>query len=92
MNRFRLSHLGRNTKNSTNNGDGEFTKYNTSDKKTVLEPIDDAATFNMSIGWRMPTEAEFRLLMDSTTCKWVTDYRRRVLRPLLVEFAQHGQP
>ena len=52
-----------------------LTKYNSTDKKTVLEPSADAATFNMGIGWRMPTRAEFRLLRDSTTCEWVTDYQ-----------------
>ena len=56
----------------TNN---HLTKYNNADKKTVLESLDDAATFNMGVGWRMPTEAEFRLLRGSTTFKWVTNYK-----------------
>jgi uncharacterized protein (TIGR02145 family) len=132
MNRFKLSHFGKNTENSSYNGheyveiggikwatcnvgadkpidsglyfawgetqgftaeqveNGEkqfnwnnykygtcdhLTKYNNADNKIVLEPIDDAATFNMGIGWRMPTREEFKTLVDSTTRKWVTNYK-----------------
>ena len=50
-------------------------KYNVSDKKTTLELSDDAAAFNMGIGWRMPTRDEFKSLIDSTTCEWVTNYK-----------------
>ena len=52
-----------------------LTKYNDSDSKTVLEPLDDAVTFNMGIGWRIPTRDELKVLIDSTTSKWVTDYQ-----------------
>ena len=52
-----------------------LTKYNDTDKKTVLESIDDAATFNMGIGWRTPTKHEFQSLLYSTTSKWVTNYK-----------------
>ena len=52
-----------------------LTKYNNTDKKTTLEPQDDAATFNMGIGWRIPTKEEFKVLVDSTTSKWVKNYK-----------------
>ena len=54
---------------------GTLAKYNTSDKKTVLEPLDDAATFNMGVGWRTPTREEYKTLFDSTTSKFVADYQ-----------------
>ena len=52
-----------------------LTKYNSSDKKTTLESLDDTAAFNMGVGWRMPTREEFKTLFDSTTYKWVTSYQ-----------------
>ena len=52
-----------------------LTKYNNTNEKTTLEPQDDTATFNIGIGWRMPTRDEFRILLDSTTYKWVTNYQ-----------------
>ena len=52
-----------------------LTKYGTSDKKILLEPQDDAATFNMGVGWKTPTKEEFKVLVDSTTSKWVKNYQ-----------------
>ena len=52
-----------------------LTKYNTNDHKRLLDPCDDAATFNMGSGWRMPTEADFNALTAATTNAWVTDYQ-----------------
>ena len=40
-----------------------YTKYNSTDGLTVLEPEDDAATVNWGSNWRMPTKAEFEELM-----------------------------
>ena len=42
-----------------------YTKYTSSDSKTVLEPGDDAATALLGSGWRMPTSAEFQDLYDA---------------------------
>jgi len=53
----------------------DMTKYNSTDKKTVLEAVDDAATVNMGSGWKMPTEADFNALSAATTNAWVTDYK-----------------
>jgi uncharacterized protein (TIGR02145 family) len=59
----------------SNNGGhtaADMTKYNSSDKKTVLEASDDAATANMGGSWRMPTEDEFRELIENTNYEWTT--------------------
>jgi len=56
-------------------GDGlTFTKYNSTDGKTVLDPEDDAATANWGSPWRMPTENEFAELINSayTTATWTS--------------------
>ncbi len=42
----------------------------TVDEKTVLELEDDAAHANWGGGWRMPTEEEWRELMDRCTWTW----------------------
>ena len=54
------------TKYCTNNS------YGTIDRKTTLEPEDDAATQIMGGNWRMPTATEFQELYDNTTNEWVT--------------------
>ncbi len=41
--------------------------YGNVDDLTILEPIDDAATSNWGIGWRMPTQAEWEELLQNTT-------------------------
>ena len=47
-----------------NNG---YTKYNSSDKLTTLQPEDDAATANLGKAWRTPTPEEWRELAENTT-------------------------
>ena len=42
-------------------------RYNSTDKLTVLESIDDAATVYMGSSYRMPTIDEIRELMNNTT-------------------------
>ncbi len=49
---------------------GNFTKYNASDGKTVLESADDAASQIMGGDWRMPTQADFQELLSGTTNEW----------------------
>ena len=44
----------------------EFTKYNKKDKKTFLEPEDDAATAGWGAGWRIPTQSECEELCRNT--------------------------
>jgi len=48
-----------------------FTKYAT-DKKTVLDPEDDAAQAILGGKFRMPTEGEWQELMDNCTWTWKT--------------------
>lgn len=43
-------------------------------EKTVLDPIDDAATQLMGKDWRMPTRADFNELLEGTTNVWVDNY------------------
>ena len=43
-----------------------FSKYNASDRKTVLDPEDDAAHVNMGGNWRMPTLDEYKELCLNT--------------------------
>ena len=58
-----------------------LTKYNTStdygenpDKKTTLDPVDDAARAHMGGDWRMPTLTEIQELLDNTDNEWIKDY------------------
>lgn len=45
-----------------------FTKYNDSDGKIILDPEDDDATANLGSPWHMPTEKETDELGDN--CTW----------------------
>ena len=57
------------------NDDGSvMTKYNSTDGKTVLDASDDAATVNMGSNWRMPTDAEFRVLGNAVNASYTNDY------------------
>ena len=49
-----------------------LTKYNQSDRKTVLESTDDAATQIMGSDWRMPTQTEWHELLNNTDKLWTT--------------------
>lgn len=40
------------------------------DDKTILDPEDDAAHVNWGGSWRMPTQAEFGELSNSSNCTW----------------------
>ena len=46
--------------------------YGKDDGKTVLEPIDDAATANLGEAWRMPTEEEMTKLIEVGDWTWTT--------------------
>lgn len=48
----------------------DFTKYNSTDKKTVLEADDDAATATWGSSCRMPTNEEFGELVEYCTFEW----------------------
>ena len=50
----------------------EYYKYCKSDGKTILEPEDDAATYEWGGNWRMPTYAEAQELLSKCTWKETT--------------------
>ena len=58
----------------TEDGGSTMTKYNETDGKTVLEASDDAAVANWGGSWKMPTEAQFRELLNTANCTkaWTT--------------------
>ena len=49
--------------------------YGTVDNKTVLELADDAARANWGGAWRMPTDGEWRELLDECTWEWKNAYK-----------------
>ena len=51
---------------SIDGSDANFSKYNASDSKTVLDPEDDAVHVNMGGNWRMPTFDEYKELCLNT--------------------------
>ena len=46
----------------------EILKYSEKDWKTVLDPEDDAARAILGVGYRIPTQEDWRELLDN--CKW----------------------
>ena len=51
-----------------------FTKYNNTDGKKVLDLCDDAAYIHMGGKWHMPTIEQIRELKSNTISNWVTNY------------------
>lgn len=51
-----------------------FTKYNATDGKTVLDLKDDAVAANWGGNWHMPTETQFKELLNTRNCTniWTT--------------------
>lgn len=45
-----------------------ITKYNAEDGKTVIDPEDDAARVNLGVGYRIPTQEDWKELLDD--CIW----------------------
>lgn len=54
----------------TTNGGSTFNKY-TTDKLKVLQPENDAATVNMGLEYRMPTQADFNELVNNCTVTFI---------------------
>ena len=65
---------------------GPFSKYNNNssygpvDNKTVLDPEDDIAHVLLKGNWRIPTEAEWKELIDNCTWTWTSVNGRSGLR------------
>jgi len=56
--------------------DDSYTKYNSTDGKTVLDAEDDAVvTAAWDGNWRMPTAAEYTALRNAVTTAWTADYQ-----------------
>ena len=53
----------------------DASKYNETDGKIVLEPIDDAARVNWGGSWRMPTKDEYVVLGNAVNTAWTDDYQ-----------------
>ena len=51
--------------------DRQYTKYNTTDNKLVLDEEDDAAIVNWGGSWRMPNEADWEELYENCDCSWI---------------------
>jgi len=54
---------------------GVMTKYNSTDRKRVLESSDDAARANWGGSWRMPTDDEYWALINAVTTAWTNSYQ-----------------
>ena len=57
------------------NGSCFMTKYNETDDKSVLEPIDDAVVAAWGNGWRMPTTEEYAALGNAVNTEWTNNYQ-----------------
>lgn len=55
---------------------GEYSKYNSSDKKTSLSLTDDVARVKMGGQWHMPSVADFEELIDE--CTWERDTEKHL--------------
>lgn len=65
---------------------GEYTKYNATDGKRVLDNADDAAIAAWGNGWHIPTKVQFEELIneDNVTTAWTTDYQGSGVNGLLI--------
>ena len=68
----------------TGSGSSGFTKYNSTDGKTVLEPTDDAVQVNWGGNWRMPTTEEFVALGNASTTAWTSNYEGSGVKGLIL--------
>ena len=64
----------------------EYTKYNDTDNKTILDSTDDAAVVSWSNGWHMPTEEQMSELINEeyVTYEWVNNYLHRGVNGALI--------
>ena len=51
---------------------GRMSKYNRGDRKTKLDPEDDAASVKCGGGWRIPSGEEWQELIDNCDWEWVS--------------------
>ena len=60
-----------------------YTKYNETDKLTLLQPEDDAATANLGENYRTPTKEEWEELLDECTWEVVTKTNKNYMNPVV---------
>ncbi len=60
--------------NYTHGTSSDLAKYNATDGKTTLEASDDAAAKNWGGTWRMPTDKEWKELINKCTWTWTDNY------------------
>ena len=67
------------------NGIGRYsyTKYNKTDKLTVLQPEDDAATANLGNNYRTPTREEWKELLNKCNWEVVTKTNKNYMNPVV---------
>ena len=61
-----------------------ISKYTEFDNKHVLGLSDDAAFAYMGHGWRMPTQDDFRCLLENTTHRWTDNYQNSGVRGMVL--------
>ena len=74
-------------------GDGStFTKYNSTDGKTVLDAEDDAAVVNMGGEWHMPTQDQCEELLNTeyVTNEWIENYNGSGMNGCLFTSVSNG--
>ena len=59
-----------NYKWSIDGSDSNFSKYNSSDSKTVLDLEDDAVYVTLGGNWKMPTVDDWQELYNNTSVEW----------------------
>ena len=87
-----------------NGGNSDFagTKYTSSDSKTKLESMDDAATVHFGSPWRMPTQAEMQELANTYNTdanavgkthlwEWQSDYKGSGHAGYLITYKSNGK-
>ena len=60
-----------------------YTKYNKTDKLTVLQPEDDAATANLGNNYRTPTMEEWKELLNKCTWEVTTKTNKNYSNPVV---------
>ena len=60
-----------------------YTKYNKTDKLTVLQPEDDAATANLGNNYRTPTREEWKELLNKCNWEVVTKTNKNYTNPVV---------
>ncbi len=70
-----------------------FTKYNSTDGKKVLDLCDDAAHIHMGRKWHMPSEEQFKELVDekNVISLWVENYNYSGVSGILLTSKINGE-